>query len=184
VTLGQLQELHFAFSERLISLKLILETEDVKHVTVNDFATVVDLIYKAIAAEEPWPLTLELTKGARDILIRLVTAFVPFEESVVDQLYELESKYLLLVLRDPYTKGEDHRYPERFAEYHAKQVDRFHGYQTLMEKDKYAFQAHVEDNYVRMAEEEIAMFVEARESFYRNIRGLRHQKEEKEDSSE
>jgi hypothetical protein len=178
-TLSQLQELAFAFSPRLETLKIALENQKIT-LTMDEFSLVVACMYAAVVTDEQWARPEVIGNGARGLLIRLVTTFIPLDEKSVEQLYELKPRYLMAVLREAYIKGPDHRYPKRYAELLAADIDRYHGYQVLMaESDKYAFQAQVEDNYVRMAEEEISMYQEAKNSFFQAISSFKTRDDDK-----
>lgn len=160
--LTHLQELHFAFPMRVQTLALVMGEK----VHPADFAFVVHLIYQLFVCEQDWTPPEKMSKGARDLFIDVCLAYIPFQENTIRQLHELEPKYLLLVLRVPYVKSPDHLYPERYAEVIAKEVDKFHKYQTLMaENDKYVVQSRIEKNYVEIAEEGIALYIEAKNSF-------------------
>lgn len=171
-TLVQLQELSFAFQPRLETFALVVESLE-RAIPVEDFCLVVGLIHTAVATEEPWEIPETMSTASRDVFIRVIETYIPFGEEAREQLRELEPKYLLRVLRDPYMKGPEHRYPERYAEAVSRDVDKFHGYQRLMAEDnKYAAQAQIEENYIQMAEEEIQLFVEARDSFQKLVKGM------------
>jgi len=152
----------------------VLEHLPGANLSASDFASVVNLIYVAVVSEEEWcELTIPdpISIQACDVIIRLVLSSVPFARNTQEQLYELSPQYLLLVLYRPYLIGPNHGYPERYAEVLAKDVNKFHRYQKLMAKeDKYAAQAHIEDNYIELAKEEIEVFVTARDSFNAGIK--------------
>ena len=171
-TIVQLHELSFAFRDRLDTLSIILEKD--KHLQETaSFRMVVRLIHLALTSEEKWPSDLVLSKQTRDLLIHLVLVYIPFSEKTIDQLYQLNNKYLLLVLREPYVRSLSHGYPERYADYVAREIDKFYGYQELMSMDdKYAYQAVIENNYVRMAEDDIRLYTQAKASFEQTIKSF------------